>query len=346
MFVACPHCQFLVARDPQAHTLPANCTRCGKPLPVEDAVAQTPSPSLATFLHPAPSPGNEAVTNATQAEATPVDTREDSANDTAADDVDPDASAAEPVSETIETVEVIEAHASAEPDGMIDTVEATTTTTDDVAASPDTERDAALSAQADDAPHSEVPIDASQVAAVVDAKPKARGPTGPRFLQRARTTPVHTKQARIQWFALIALSLLLCAQVVLADRARLATQAGWRPIVVALCGVFRCDVPTWREPAAFTMLSRDVRPIIGSPGALQAQATFRNEARWAQAWPVILLTLKDADGRTLGARALQPDDYLPQGEASPSIGPGQSAQMAVRVKEPSANVVAFSFDFR
>ncbi len=28
------------------------------------------------------------------------------------------------------------------------------------------------------------------------------------------------------------------------------------------------------------------------------------------------------------------------------IGPGQSAQMAVRIREPSANVVAFSFDFR
>ncbi len=342
MFVACPHCQFLVARDPQARTLPANCTRCGKPLPVEDAVAPTPSPSLATFLHPAPSPKDEAAADATQVQATPVDTHEDSANDTAADEVDLDTSAGEPVSET---VEVIEAHASVESDGMIDTVEATSTTTNDAEAPPSVDPDAA-SAQADAAPHSEASLEVPQVAAVVDATPKARGPMGPRFLQRARTTPVHAKQARIQWFAVIALSLLLCAQVVLADRARLATQAGWRPIVVALCGVFRCDVPTWREPAAFTMLSRDVRPIIGSPGALQAQATFRNEARWAQAWPVILLTLKDADGRTLGARALQPDDYLPQGEASSSIGPGQSAQMAVRVKEPSANVVAFSFDFR
>ena len=70
MFVACPHCQFLVARDPQVHTLPAHCTRCGKPLPAEDAAAPTPSPSLATFLHPAPSPDDEAVTDAPQAPST------------------------------------------------------------------------------------------------------------------------------------------------------------------------------------------------------------------------------------------------------------------------------------
>lgn len=332
MFVACPHCQFLVARDPQVHTLPAHCTRCGKPLPAEDAAAPTPSPSLATFLHPAPSSDDEASTDAPQAAAAPVDVRDDSISAVTAHVAEPERSAPEPVSEVVEVTDPLEPVAA--------------TTADIADASSSEATDVALSAQADAAPHRDASVEASQAATLVAARPNARGPTGPRFLQRARTTPVHAKQARLQWLAVIALSLLLFAQVVLADRARLATQAGWRPLVVALCGVFRCDVPTWREPAAFTMLSRDVRPIIGRPGALQAQATFRNDARWAQAWPVILLTLKDADGRTLGARALQPVDYLPQGEASPSIGPGQSAQMAVRVKEPSANVVAFSFDFR
>ncbi|UOV04271.1 DUF3426 domain-containing protein [Pseudoxanthomonas sp. F37] len=206
--------------------------------------------------------------------------------------------------------------------------------------------------QVDDTPPGEdnVQADAGAAAnAVVAPEPApvpARKATAPRFLHPARTTPVRVRRARRQWVAVIALSLLLCVQVVLADRARLATQAAWRPMVVALCAVFRCEVPTWREPAAFTMLSRDVRPILGQPGTLQAQATFRNDARWAQAWPVILLTLKDADGRTLGARALQPGDYLPQDERPAPIGPGQSAQMAVRIREPSANVVAFSFDFR
>ena len=189
-----------------------------------------------------------------------------------------------------------------------------------------------------------VSIDTIAVAAATPLP--ARKAAGPRFLHRTRTTSVHTRGARGQWAIVIALLLLLCVQVVIADRARLATQAGWRPLVVSLCSVFRCDVPVWREPAAFAMLSRDVRPLLDTPGALQAQATFRNEARWAQGWPVILLTLKDADGRTLGTRALKPGDYLPEDEALTTIGPGQSAQMAVRIREPSASVVAFSFDFR
>ena len=207
-------------------------------------------------------------------------------------------------------------------------------------------------AKLDDASPSDVAAPAELVApartadAPGTAPAPARKATGPRFLQRTRATPVHAHRARAQWAIVAVLSLLLCTQVVIADRARLAMQAGWRPIVVALCGVFRCDVPTWREPTAFTMLSRDVRPLLDRPGTLLAQATFRNEARWTQGWPVILLTLKDADGRTLGARALQPGDYLPAGETTTEIGPGQSAQIAVRIREPSASVVAFSFDFR
>ena len=339
MFAACPHCQFLVARDPRTHALPAACTRCGKPLQAGDVVGTTTSPSLATFLHPASSatPVAEETKDAEADAGVPPDEVPDRA-DIAHDPSDADAPLPEPTPATADitapsdAIEATTANATAHPQRYGDTP-----VLGDAVAS-DADADAEL--------QNDEPVAETAIAAIAEATPKARGPVGPRFLQRTRTTSVHTRHVKAQWCVLVALSLLLCAQVLLADRARLATQAGWRPIVVALCGVFRCDVPTWREPAAFTMLSRDVRPISGSPGTLQAQATFRNEARWAQAWPVILLTLKDADGRTLGARALEPGDYLPRGEASSSIGPGQSAQMAVHVKEPSANVVAFSFDFR
>lgn len=332
MFTACPHCQFLVARDPHAAAPPADCPRCGKPLATGSEAPAAASPSLATFL-------NVANVAAVQADASPGDrsrviedttTRAPTPPTTPAEDAPPDEpprdAADAPASETDDPAPPATPAPSDAPAHDADATRSQDPAHDDVA-------------QQEASAH--VAIATPGIAPV-----PARRATGPRFLQRTRTTPVHARRARWQWTAAIALALLLCVQVVLADRDRLAAQAGWRPIVLALCGAFRCDVPTWREPVAFTMLSRDVRPVAGAPGTLQAQATFRNDARWAQAWPVILLTLKDADGRTLGARALQPGDYLPEGEAASPIGPGQSAQMAVQVREPSANVVAFSFDFR
>ena len=313
MFIACPHCQFLIARDPQSGASPADCPRCGKPCARADE-ATAGAPSLATLLHAAPLP----------AEPVHIETP---ANGEATADVPPAVAVEAPA---------LAAQPSA-PAEQADTGEVPAASADETA------REAAI-ATSRVPPPGVAPLAVIETAAT--APRPASTPTGPRFLQRARTTPVHARRARLQWLVVAVLSVLLCIQVVVADRARLAMQAGWRPIVTGLCGVFRCDVPTWREPAAFTMLSRDVRPLLDAPGTLQAQATFRNEARWAQAWPVILLTLKDADGRTLGARALQPSDYLPTGEKAEAIGPGQSAQMAIRIREPSASVVAFSFDFR
>jgi hypothetical protein len=79
---------------------------------------------------------------------------------------------------------------------------------------------------------------------------------------------------------------------------------------------------------------------------LNVQATFRNDARWPQAWPVLLLSLSDADGRVLGARAFAPKEYLGATATQTELAPGQSAQIVLRLHEPNPDVVAFSFDFR
>lgn len=143
-----------------------------------------------------------------------------------------------------------------------------------------------------------------------------------------------------------ALSLLLVVQILLADRAALAADARWRPLVSAACTVLRCDVPAWREPGAMTLVDRDVRPHPARAGALRVKATFRNDARWAQAWPVLVLTLSDVDGRVVGARAFQPREYLGREPEHATIASQQAAQVAMDILEPMPGVVAFTFDFR
>jgi hypothetical protein len=146
--------------------------------------------------------------------------------------------------------------------------------------------------------------------------------------------------------AIAALALLLALQLLLADRAQLAASARWRPLVSALCGALRCSVPAWREPAAFTLLHRDVRPHPTLPGVLHVSATFRNDARWPQPWPALLLTLSDVDGRNVGARAFAPRDYLGASPTRSGLASGQSATVAMDIVEPAPRIVAFTFDFR
>jgi hypothetical protein len=165
----------------------------------------------------------------------------------------------------------------------------------------------------------------------------------PRFMRAPEAT---VPTPRWQWGLVAGLVTLLALQIAVADRARLAADAGSRPWIAGLCGVLRCSLPAWQEPAAFSMISRDVRPVPGQPGALQVQASFRNDARWEQAWPSLRLSLSDPDGRVIGTSVFAPRDYLdPTVDAASVLEPGQSAQIAFRVREPAASTVAFTFEF-
>lgn len=168
------------------------------------------------------------------------------------------------------------------------------------------------------------------------------GRPAPSFVRRTRSArggrrwPLHVASA--------VLALVLALQLVLAQRGALATDARWRPAVETLCGVLGCTVPAWREPSAFTMIDRSVQPKPGTPGVLTARASFRNDARWPQSWPTLVLTLSGVDGEPLGARAFTPAEY--NGGAHAPLAPGQSASVQVDVVEPGPGVVAFAFDFR
>jgi hypothetical protein len=175
------------------------------------------------------------------------------------------------------------------------------------------------------------------------ALPPAEAVTTPSFL---RLPGARLRTPRWQWGMVAVLAAVLLVQIAVADRARLAADAGTRPWIAGLCSVLRCSLPAWREPAAFSMLSRDVRPVPGQAGALQVQASIRNDARWAQAWPSLRLSLSDADGRVIGTNVFAPADYLDRAmDPATTLEPGQSAQISFRVREPAASTVAFTFEF-
>ena len=314
MFISCPHCRELVATDPQTRLPPAMCPRCGGDLQeptetapdIEDA-APTGKRSFASFLQPEPqAASNEPLVDT---EAVTVTSEPAGEADIAAANVD---------ASEVETALV-------EQEAVAEEVEALTEAGD----------------TADEVTLIESPS-TTDMGIDEPASPQAL----PRFTQ---TTAANTTDRPIgTWqFALVAaLGLLLGLQILIADRERLAADEDWRPLITRLCGVVGCSVPTWHQPGAFSMLNRDVRPIANLPGILEAQATFRNDAAWPQAWPLLLLSLSDADGRVVGTRQFTPAEYLGKDIPKAGLAPGQSAQVSFRLREPDAGVVAFSFDFR
>jgi len=174
--------------------------------------------------------------------------------------------------------------------------------------------------------------------------------------ERARRPPSFVRAAqpatrsRLGWpwyVAIAALGLLLGLQLLLAQRHELAASARWRPWVEGLCNALPCEIPAWREPHAFTMLDRSVQPHPTMPGVLAVQARFRNDARWPQPWPTLVLSLSDVEGRQVGLRVFTPPEYREGGGgAGELLAPGQSGTLRLQVREPSPRIVAFTFDFQ
>ena len=326
MFISCLHCRELVAIDRETGLAPEMCPRCGGVLRAgtgtEASAADRPAAgkrSFISFLQ-----GGETVTA--------------TATETAA------AIGTEIIDEATIAGPALLEDADEEPAGTGTGTEAEAKN----GAETIDEATPGIDPQAIDATQGDaVATSAVSMSAVPTPAPATQAfPQTPSFTRQIARPGTAPRTASWQWALLIVLSLALALQVLLADRGRLATDAAWRPLIATLCDALGCSVPPWHQPDAFAMLSRDVSPIAGSAGGLNVQATFRNDARWAQAWPVLLLSLSDADGRVLGSRAFTPREYLGAAATQTELAPGQSAQIALQLHEPDPDVVAFTFDFR
>ncbi len=328
MFFSCPHCRELVATDRETRLPPPMCPRCGGVLREESNDANATPASTDNIS----TPGSRSIASFLRG----GDSRAE------AESASPKAIAADANSNDIEAPDL----------SVIDSTSDDAGFNDAETVQPETPEIAAVAIEEGDDTNAD--IEAPEIQSTIG--PAAATATAPAATEQSSSTPSFTRQSvrpslpsrttRWQWAVTILLALALLIQVLVADRNTLAADASWRPLITRMCATLGCSVPAWHQPGAFTMLSREVSPLRGVAGGLQVQASFRNDARWSQSWPVLVLSLSDADGRTVGERAFTSREYLGADAMQKELGAGQSAQIALQLHEPNPDVVAFSFEFR
>jgi predicted Zn finger-like uncharacterized protein len=170
----------------------------------------------------------------------------------------------------------------------------------------------------------------------------ARLDFAPRFAR-----PREPRERRWPWVVTcLLLALLLAAQVGWACRDSLIADpvtGGW---LRAICATFDCELPLVRDVHRLHLLARDVQTHPSVPGALLISATVRNDAAFAQPWPVVAITLFDVDGKRLAMRRLRPPEYLGDpAEQRSGLGPGATTALVFEVDDPGQRAVTFSLDF-
>lgn len=174
----------------------------------------------------------------------------------------------------------------------------------------------------------------------------ARGaaPTAPAFARRA-----HAARGRHpgRWAAGCALlALALAGQLAWAQRDALVANDALRPWLARACRTLHCALPPVKDVHQLSLISRDIRPHPSVPGALIISATLRNDADFAQPYPVLGITLSDLDENRVAMRRFLPAEYIrdPKLRAA-GLAPGAEAALVFEVEDPGKNAVAFEFSF-
>ncbi|MDE2270642.1 MAG: zinc-ribbon domain-containing protein [Xanthomonadaceae bacterium] len=150
------------------------------------------------------------------------------------------------------------------------------------------------------------------------------------------------------WWALgcLVLALSLAAQLAWAERVALVRDPATRAWAMRACASMDCRLPPIRDLAKLELLSRDVRPDPVAARALMITATLRNDARFRQPWPIVVVELTDLDNNVVAMRRFRPAEYMPDPvRRAAGIAPGTTAAVAFEVADPGKRAVSFRFGF-
>jgi predicted Zn finger-like uncharacterized protein len=169
--------------------------------------------------------------------------------------------------------------------------------------------------------------------------------------KRARERPHRMRAASGErnwpWvLACAVLALLLLAQLGWAKRDALIRDPTVGSWLRSSCAVLHCRLPLVAAPERLRLLASNVQAHPSVPNALMISASVRNDARFAQPYPVVTVTLSDAQGQRLAMRRLQPEEYLDDpATLRQGLAPGAVAVLLLEVKDPGDKAVAFEFGF-
>lgn len=165
----------------------------------------------------------------------------------------------------------------------------------------------------------------------------------PRFIRDARKPT----SRRWPWvLACFTLLLILLSQLGWACRDVLIADPTTGPILSQVCTTLNCTLPLVRDVHQLHLLARDVQTHPSVPGALMISATVRNDAAFAQPWPVVSITLYDVNGKRLAMRRLRPGEYLnDNGELQRGLAADASTALVFEVEDPGQQAVTFELGF-
>lgn len=146
------------------------------------------------------------------------------------------------------------------------------------------------------------------------------------------------------WFSVVAVFLfLLSLQVKFFFVEKYAQHDQYRSYLSLFCQVAGCELPPKRDPFKFTLTHTKIDLHPTQPDAIRVTVKLINEAKFAQPYPDLQLTLTDRVGRVVGRRTFPPNLYLSE-NLDQLLGKGELASILFDLSRPHEKAVGFVID--
>ena len=123
-----------------------------------------------------------------------------------------------------------------------------------------------------------------------------------------------------------------------------------RPVIESLCEIGDCDLPLKNDAAiginSLIMRSHSMTPVAEQEGQLRIQLLFTNSAKYAQVYPIILITMSNEDQVVTAMRQVTPQEYLgPHININEGLPAQASIDVSIDVIKPDTEIHSYEFDF-
>ncbi|WP_147695583.1 DUF3426 domain-containing protein [Vogesella mureinivorans] len=151
----------------------------------------------------------------------------------------------------------------------------------------------------------------------------------------------------LQSLVAILLGLALLGQIAFFNRTRISAEAPeLRPAFEALCASLGCSVPLPTDRQLIRTEWSELSFVPQNDHLIQLNATLKNLANYPQAFPVMELTLKDAEDKVVARKAFRPEDYVPANELKLGQFNGNSElKLQLRMEMTQGKALGYSLHF-
>ena len=124
-----------------------------------------------------------------------------------------------------------------------------------------------------------------------------------------------------------------------------------QPTINTLCQQLKCKNFFIRDPANIELITRNIFSHPNEKSALMVNVTMKNNAAFAQPYPVIQIYFSDIRGGTVAARRFWPNEYLTSKDQQANseqphlLQADTSASISLEIQDPGKQAMTYEFNF-